>query len=340
MRIDDDSAVYYYHTDHLGTPQAMTDASGAVVWRADTEPFGKAVVKVATVENNLRLPGQYYDQETGMHYNYFRDYDPGTGRYAEADPIGLAGGLNLYGYANQNPLSFTAWHSGIRRCAMVIALTMGIADAVQAEYNYTLTLSAEIHVKPGDVINLPARLNNTGTQSFSFGEFTAGDDVSRFLAQFNQLTLDPNESFDFTYVSLAVNADAAIGTSQTEYRTLGIQFPDDSRLMTGSTGPCCDASNDPAQRTRIIVDSVRYATPLNRVTYAYPGYYSGGPQANEFARISLLTYSDYSFADSQINPRAGAIVLPIVAVPEPETWMLLAVGLLLISARKTAFARY
>jgi len=106
-RIDNGTAIYYYHVDHLGTPQAMTDETGAVKWRADYEPFGKATVKVAKVENNLRLPGQYFDRETGLHYNYFRDYDPGTGRYVESDPIGLAGGLNLYGYANQNPLGYS-----------------------------------------------------------------------------------------------------------------------------------------------------------------------------------------------------------------------------------------
>jgi RHS repeat-associated protein len=71
------------------------------------EPFGKASVSPAsTVENNLRFPGQYYDRETGLHYNYFRDYEPGTGRYVEADPIGIEGGLNVYGYANQSPLTF------------------------------------------------------------------------------------------------------------------------------------------------------------------------------------------------------------------------------------------
>lgn len=54
----------------------------------------------------MGLPGQYFDQETGLHYNYFRDYDPSTGRYIESDPIGLGGGLNTYGYSRANPLRF------------------------------------------------------------------------------------------------------------------------------------------------------------------------------------------------------------------------------------------
>lgn len=103
-RIDNGTSIYTYHTDRLGTPQAMTNSSGAIVWQADYEPFGKANVAVATVENNLRLPGQYFDRETGLHYNYFRDYDPTTGRYIEADPIGLEGGVNLYTYVGGDPM--------------------------------------------------------------------------------------------------------------------------------------------------------------------------------------------------------------------------------------------
>lgn len=62
----------------------------------------------STVENNLRFPGQYWDAETGLHYNWHRTYDPQTGRYAQVDPIGFFGGdLNLYRYAVANPLSFT-----------------------------------------------------------------------------------------------------------------------------------------------------------------------------------------------------------------------------------------
>ncbi len=105
-RIDNGASIYYYHVDHLGTPQAMTDSVGATVWKADYEPFGKANVKVSTIENNLRFPGQYFDRETGLHYNYFRDYDPTIGRYLESDPTGLEGGINPYLYANAAPTMF------------------------------------------------------------------------------------------------------------------------------------------------------------------------------------------------------------------------------------------
>ncbi len=104
--------IAYYHHDHLGTPIQATDKSGKVVWAARYEPFGKAIIVTpqATAENpiitsNLRLPGQYEDEETGLHYNWNRYYDPAIGRYVQSDPIGLAGGVNSYGYVFANPLS-------------------------------------------------------------------------------------------------------------------------------------------------------------------------------------------------------------------------------------------
>ena len=98
--------VYQVHTDHLGTPQVLTDASGAAAWEAEYRPFGEAGT-TGTLSFPLRFPGQYHDAETGLHYNWHRYYDPSTGRYLTSDPIGLEGGLNPYGYALSNPTAYT-----------------------------------------------------------------------------------------------------------------------------------------------------------------------------------------------------------------------------------------
>ncbi len=98
---------YYYHNDHLGTPQKMTSANGAVVWAATYSSFGKATVDApSTVINNLRFPGQYWDEETGLHYNKHRYFDAKSGRYLRSDPIGLSGEINLYIYVLNNPLRY------------------------------------------------------------------------------------------------------------------------------------------------------------------------------------------------------------------------------------------
>ena len=97
---------YYYHNDHLGTPQVLTDDSQTIAWKALYTPFGEAVASIATVENPSRFTGQYYDQETGLHYNYFRYYNPQTGRYITPDPIGLEGGINLFAHVTNNPIRY------------------------------------------------------------------------------------------------------------------------------------------------------------------------------------------------------------------------------------------
>ena len=98
---------YFYHGDQLGTPQKMTAVNGAVVWSAKYASFGEADVDgSSTVTSNLRFPGQYYDDEIGLHYNYFRYYGPSTGRYLRIDPIGMHGGLNPFIYVRNHP---TIW---------------------------------------------------------------------------------------------------------------------------------------------------------------------------------------------------------------------------------------
>jgi RHS repeat-associated protein len=98
-------SLFYVHTDHLNTPRRISRPSDdVVVWRWDADPFGTTPANEdpdgdsALFHYSLRFPGQYYDGESGLHYNYFRDYDPATGRYPQSDPIGLEGGLNTYAY--------------------------------------------------------------------------------------------------------------------------------------------------------------------------------------------------------------------------------------------------
>jgi RHS repeat-associated protein len=113
-----DGTLYYVETDQLGTPRDLvlpgpTKDTDTIVWKWDY--FGSAFGEDYPDEDpdgdgnsltfNLRFPGQYYDAETGLHYNYFRDYEPGTGRYVESDPIGLGGGIDTYAYVASNPLN-------------------------------------------------------------------------------------------------------------------------------------------------------------------------------------------------------------------------------------------
>ncbi|WP_083953766.1 RHS repeat-associated core domain-containing protein [Thauera butanivorans] len=119
----------YYHTDHLGTPRELTNTDGHIVWEARYKAWGGTqrieyppvlhtfadgnTVRQYWIEplrherpvQNLRFQGQYYDEETGLHYNRFRYYDPDIGRFVSQDPIGLAGGINAYQYA-PNPVAW------------------------------------------------------------------------------------------------------------------------------------------------------------------------------------------------------------------------------------------
>jgi RHS repeat-associated protein len=105
--------INYVYADHLSTPRVLTRASdNKAVWRWDNaDPFGldqpdENPDRLGVFTYNQRFPGQLFDRETNNHYNYFRDYDPQTGRYIQSDPIGLEGGINTYGYVGGNPLSY------------------------------------------------------------------------------------------------------------------------------------------------------------------------------------------------------------------------------------------
>jgi RHS repeat-associated protein len=105
----DGGVVHAIESDHLGTPRlAARLDTGATTWTWDFtgSSFGDHAPRETGLVLDLRYPGQHYDRHTGWHYNYFRDYEPGTGRYVQSDPIGLGGGVSTYGYALQNPWRF------------------------------------------------------------------------------------------------------------------------------------------------------------------------------------------------------------------------------------------
>lgn len=104
--------MYYIHTDYLNTPRILTDNGGNTVWRWGSDAFGVSEPEEdvdgdgTVVKLNLRYSGQYYDNESELHYNYYRYYDPQLGRFITSDPIGLQGGLNTYVYVLNNPIVY------------------------------------------------------------------------------------------------------------------------------------------------------------------------------------------------------------------------------------------
>ena len=142
---------YYVYADHLNTPKAIADNSGKVVWRWDSEAFGSTLANEdpdkdgKTFTYNLRFPGQYYDQSTGLHYNGFRDYDPKTGRYIESDPIGLAGGVNTFGYVGGNPVGSVDGEG-------LVGYTLNFFDKILDKVLYDSIERMRLYVKDGEML--------------------------------------------------------------------------------------------------------------------------------------------------------------------------------------------
>ncbi len=105
---DSDRKIHLYHCDPLGTPLALVTQAGNVDWHITLDPWGNVLSEYnpQKLHQPLRRQGQQYDEESGLHYNRHRYYDPMQGRYITQDPIGLAGGMNVYSYVYNRPLNF------------------------------------------------------------------------------------------------------------------------------------------------------------------------------------------------------------------------------------------
>ncbi|OCG61436.1 RHS repeat-associated core domain-containing protein [Gilliamella sp. Nev3-1] len=109
----DNIKLYWYQNDHLGTPIALTGSLGDTLYECQYNAYGQIINETyhqddidSLPDNPLRFQGQYYDEETGLHYNLNRYYDPFTGRYITQDPLGILGGLNSYQYVNGDPINW------------------------------------------------------------------------------------------------------------------------------------------------------------------------------------------------------------------------------------------
>jgi RHS repeat-associated protein len=167
------------------------------VWEGEYLPFGEVYSVTGSVDNNLRFPGQYYDAETGLHYNYFRDYKPVIGRYVEADPIGFASGdMTLYAYVGNNPVNrvdpWGLWgedvHSGIGNPnygTYLWAREMGFSDAA-ARIIANANNATDNYANWAVVFGVPGRHFNTGVGSADTRDIFARFDLQLAADIYNQ----------------------------------------------------------------------------------------------------------------------------------------------------------
>ncbi len=175
--------LHYVQPDHLGTPRAVIDATRNVAiwsWEAKGEAFGNSVpnqdpdLDGTAFVFDMRFPGQRYDAASGLVYNYFRDYDPGTGRYVQSDPIGLEGGVSTYTYVGGNPI-MAVDSLGLETC--VVTTSNGVFRDHSALYMSQGGESGEAVLY--DPAGSYARSNESGE-----GDFVEGDaaDLAKFAS--------------------------------------------------------------------------------------------------------------------------------------------------------------
>lgn len=207
---------FYIHTDQINTPRVITrGADGVVVWRWESDPFGNtAATEDADGDGiafnfNLRFPGQYYDKESGLNYNWNRYYDPATGRYTQSDPIGQLGGLNVYAYVGSNPNSHID--------------PVGL-DAIYINYDYypVSTPIGKLPLGHGGVVAVDPSTGNT--KYYEFGRYGDSKGVVRGSPNIKVPNvvigkdgLPTQDSLDVLYSFLSQNLGHGVNVTATYY---------------------------------------------------------------------------------------------------------------------------
>lgn len=159
------NTLYMVHTDQLGRPEIVTNAAKAVVWRASNYAFDRTVTLDTIGGLNLGFPGQYYDAETGLWNNGFRDYDASVGRYVESDPLGLDAGVNTFGYVGGEPTAMSDPMGLTPSLSVNHNLPMG-----PVPYNYSTLYQAP----DGQYFYAPATANFNDVRSAGQSDGTSG----------------------------------------------------------------------------------------------------------------------------------------------------------------------
>ncbi|HEL3173133.1 TPA: RHS domain-containing protein, partial [Stenotrophomonas maltophilia] len=187
----------WYQTDHLGTPQELTDERGDIAWAAEYRAWGvvkEALRKAsgkAPIVNPIRFQGQYHDHETGLHYNRYRYYDPEVGRFVSKDPTGFTGGLNIFQYV-PNPATWVDPLGLAKQCAKCLPncndhTIQGPKDATQMAQE----LSQQIN-KNSASFSTPATQGHIDLQGATHFDKATGTDIPTPHVQSRTVNVGPN----------------------------------------------------------------------------------------------------------------------------------------------------
>jgi RHS repeat-associated protein len=202
----------YIETDHLGTPRVVVSPSNnAIVWRWDVNPtaFGEHLPNenpdgdANTFSLNLRYSGQYYDSESGVNYNYFRDYEPATGRYLESDPIGLRGGYSTYAYVGSSPAS------AVDPSGLKVLLSGHMAAGPGGRVTHPNSYHFALNLNPDDACKCkgqwPLTLGGQPLNGKLIGAYNyPGDSLAN--AQFTQVVPTPQGMTDCEFIKALMHA--------------------------------------------------------------------------------------------------------------------------------------
>ncbi len=215
-----DGHVYLYHTDRLGTPRRLTDENGAVVWSADYAAFGETHIQVEAISNALRFPGQYFDQETGLHYNRFRYYSTSFGRYISRDPISFLSGPNFYTYAHNDPinsfdtLGLSFWSTVLTIAGAIVAAIV-VAELVTVLAPVLVAAGLGVEAAAGVTGIASTLLSGTAAVAAGFGlneGLTNGWNFSCVWEKVKRgAKIGASASLAFIFLPAGILADAAAG---------------------------------------------------------------------------------------------------------------------------------